>query len=106
MGLQGRSGEVRKITLSAGFFFFVLYSYFFVVIVLAFCLCPYSTTHTTQTFMPPAGFKPATPAVELPQTPVSDRSATGIGIRSPNRPSRSESLYRPGFQTSTADKIQ
>ena len=30
--------------------------------------------------MPPAGFEPATPAGERPQTYALDRSATGIGI--------------------------
>ena len=29
--------------------------------------------------MPPAGFKPATPVGDRPQTHVLDRSATGIG---------------------------
>jgi hypothetical protein len=30
--------------------------------------------------MPPAGFEPAIPARERPQTHVLDRAATGIGI--------------------------
>ena len=42
----------------------------------------YLRTHNTynrQTSMPPAGFKPAIPVGERPQTFVLDRSATGIG---------------------------
>ena len=53
--------------------------------------------------MPPAGFKPATPASDRQQTLALDRSGTGIGgIRSPNRAAYSESPYRlsyPGPQT-------
>jgi hypothetical protein len=41
--------------------------------------CPYCATHTTQTSMPPAGFKPPIPAGDRPQTLALDRSATGIG---------------------------
>ena len=44
-----------------------------------FAFCPYCTTHTTQTAMPPAGFEPAIPASDRPQTFVLNRSATGIG---------------------------
>src|SRR5215470_11060971 len=36
-------------------------------------------THKRQTSMPPAGFEPAIPASEGPQTHASDRAATGIG---------------------------
>jgi len=36
-------------------------------------------THKRQTYMPPAGFEPAIPASERPQTHASDRVATGIG---------------------------
>ena len=57
----------------------VLYPYFFVLNVLAFPFRPYCTTHTTQTSMPPAGFKPAIPAGDRQQTLALDRSATGIG---------------------------
>ena len=61
-------------------FLFVLYPYFFVLTVLAFEVCPYCTTHPTQTFIPLAGFKPATPASDRPQVQPSDRVAvTGIG---------------------------
>jgi hypothetical protein len=35
--------------------------------------------HTTQSTIPLAGFKPAIPAVEQPQTLVLDRAATGTG---------------------------
>jgi hypothetical protein len=51
-----------------------------------FAFCPYCTTHTTQTSMPPAGFESAIPASDRPQTLALDRSVTGIGIRSPDRP--------------------
>jgi len=34
--------------------------------------------HCRQTFMPAAGFEPAIPASERPQTPL-DRAVTGIG---------------------------
>jgi hypothetical protein len=42
----------------------------------------YLTTHNTykrQTSMPTAGFEPAIPASERPQTQAIDRAATGIG---------------------------
>ena len=42
----------------------------------------YLTTHNTnnrQTSMPPAGFEPATPASERPQTHALDRAATKLG---------------------------
>ena len=43
----------------------------------------YLTTHNThkrQTSMPPAGFEPAIPAREQPQTHALDRAVTGIGL--------------------------
>jgi hypothetical protein len=51
-----------------GIFFFSLciYSYFCVLIILSFAFFYYSTTHTTKTFMSPAGFEPAIPASERP----------------------------------------
>ena len=52
----------------------------FVWIVLALPFVLYCTTHTAQTSMPPAGFEPATPASDRPQTLAFDRSATGIGM--------------------------
>jgi len=48
----------------------------------------YLTTHNThdrQTSMPPAGFEPATPASERPQTHALDREANGIGYKVPKR---------------------
>jgi len=42
----------------------------------------YLTTHNThkrQTSIPPAGFEPAIPVIERPQTHVLDRAATGFG---------------------------
>ena len=44
----------------------------------AFCFCLY-LQHTTQTSMPPAGFEPAIPTSDRPQTLTLDSSATGIG---------------------------
>ena len=47
----------------------------------------YLTTHNThnrQTSMPPAGFEPAIPAGDRPQTHALDRSATGIGNATPS----------------------
>ena len=35
--------------------------------------------HTTQTSMPPAGYKPAIPASEQPQAPALHSAATTIG---------------------------
>jgi hypothetical protein len=67
------------------FSLFVLYPYFFVVIVLAFASCPYCTTHTTQRSMPPAGFEPAIPASQRPQTYALDRAATGMRTRNPSK---------------------
>jgi hypothetical protein len=53
------------------------------------------TTSTTQTSMPPVGFETTILVSEQPKTHAIDRTATGIGgIRSPDRPARSESLYR------------
>ena len=48
--------------------------------------------------MPPVGFKPTIPVSERPQTDVLDRAVTAIGIRSPDRPARSESLYRLSYR--------
>jgi len=42
----------------------------------------YLTTHNNHkrhTSMPPAGFEPAIPAIEQPQTHALDRAGTGIG---------------------------
>ena len=53
----------------------VLYPYFLVLTILSFPFCPY---HATQTSMPLAGFEPAIPASERPQTHAVERAATGI----------------------------
>ena len=87
----------KNLALTGNFFFVLCTSS-----VLLFCpdcpgcaFYPHCTTHTTQTSMPPAEFEPAIPTGERLQTHASDRSATGIGgIRSPDLPARSESLYR------------
>jgi hypothetical protein len=46
---------------------------FVVWTVLVFAFCPCCTTHTTQTSMPPARFKPAISASDRPQTHALDR---------------------------------
>ena len=73
---------------------------FFVFTVLAFFLpfVLYCTKHATQTPMSLAGFEPATPESDRPQTLALGRSATRIGIRTPVRPVRSESLYRLSYR--------
>jgi len=38
-----------------------------------------NNTHCRQTSLSPAGFKPAIPTIELPQTHALERAATGIG---------------------------
>jgi hypothetical protein len=58
-----------------------------------------SLYNTTEISMPPVGFEAKIPASERPQTDALDRAATGIGmIRYPDRPARSESLYRPSYR--------
>ena len=74
--------------------FFVLHPHLFVLIVLAFAFFPYCTTNTTQTSMSRAGFEPATPASDRPQTAALDRSATGIDNSVP-RPSSSQRVALP-----------
>ena len=97
-GPQGRSGRVRKIFPPPGFFFSLCTSsVLFCPVCPCFAFCPYCTTNTTQTSMPLAGFEPAISAGERLQTHALDRSATGNGIRSPDRPSGSESLYRLSY---------
>ena len=51
----------------------------FLLIVLHYAFFCFYLQHTTQTFMPPAGFEPATPASYKSQTLAVDHSATGIG---------------------------
>jgi hypothetical protein len=77
---------------SVFFFVLALYfcPYFFVLIVLAFAFCPYSTSHTTQTSVPPAGSKPAIPASDRPQTFALAFSATGIRTRNPSKRSAAD----------------
>jgi hypothetical protein len=60
------------------FLFSVLYLYFFFLIVL---VLPFVLTvqHTTQTSVPRAGFVPATPVSDRPQTLALDRTATIFG---------------------------
>ena len=43
---------------------------------------PENTQYSRQTSMPPAGFEPAIPARERPQTHALDHAATGIGTLS------------------------
>jgi hypothetical protein len=40
-----------------------------------------NTQHSQETSMPQAGFEPAIPASERPQTHALDRAATGIGTQ-------------------------
>ena len=61
---------------------------------LDFAVCLYCTTRTTQTFMPPSGFEPATPASDRPQILALNRSATETRIRFPDRLALDESLNR------------
>ena len=50
------------------------------------CLLCFTVQHTTQTFMPPAGFEPTIPAGKRPQTYAVGRAATNIGrIQTPDR---------------------
>ena len=80
--------------LSLSTFIRILFLYLFCP---GFCFCLYCTIYTTQTSMPTAGFEPAIPASEWPQTLAIDCSTTGIGFRFPYRPVRSESLYRLSY---------
>ena len=97
-GPQGQSGRVRKISPLTVFFLRSEFRQcFFCLDCLAFSLLCFTVQHTTQTSMLLAGFEPAIPATDRPQTLALDRSVTGIGptgIRSPDRPARNESLYR------------
>ena len=61
-----------------------------------------SLLYNTQTFMPLEGFEPAISASDQSQALALDRWATGIGIRSSNRPARSESLYRLSYPCPSA----
>jgi hypothetical protein len=97
---QGLSGQAQKI-----FLYSPVLCLYFIRTCFFFLECPaldpfrFYLQHTTQTPMPLARFKPATPASDWPQTLASDCSATGIGgIRSPDRPACSQSLFRPPKQ--------
>ena len=58
----------------------------------------YLTTHNRQTSMPPAGFEPAIPASERPQTHATDRAATATGTFSNRRAARNSVLrYTAGI---------
>ena len=79
---------VRKISPPPGFFLFSLCTFLLLCPDCPGCaFCPY---FTIQISMPMAGFEPAIPASDRSQTLVLDRSATGI--RSRDRPARSESV--------------
>jgi hypothetical protein len=56
--------------------------------------------------MSSAGFEPTTPASHRPHTLTLalDRSATGIGFRLPDRPVRSQSLYRLSYPAHSGRK--
>jgi hypothetical protein len=75
--------QQTNIHAARGIFFFFVLSFTLSVLLCpdrpGFVSCPYCTTHTTQTFMPPAGFETAIPAGERLQTHSLDSSATGIG---------------------------
>ena len=90
VGPQGRSGRVRKSFAPTEIFLFsctmyFIWTCFFLLIVLYFA---FSSLLTTQTSMLPAGFELAILAGERSQTYALDRAAIGIGIRSPDSPSR------------------
>jgi hypothetical protein len=92
-GPQGRSGQLRKISPPPGFLslftLFVLQCPDFP----GFLLFILIVKHTTQTSMPSS----AIPASDRPQTLALDRLATGIGVRSQDRPTHSQSLYRLSY---------
>jgi hypothetical protein len=50
-------------------------------------------THNRQTSIPPAGFEPAIPESERPQTHALDRAATGIGYNTVNKHKDSAQIY-------------
>ena len=78
------------------FFFFLSLSFYPLCTFISFFLMSHiPLQHTTQTSMLVPGYEPAIPASDRPQALALDRSAIGIDrIRSPDRPTRSESLYR------------
>ena len=80
----------RDFSLSLFLSISVLCPYFFVQNVLAFAFCPY---FTTQIYMLLAGFKPAIPGGQRPQTYALDRAATGIGSCDPRTFQPAASCY-------------
>ena len=109
-GPQGRSRRMRKILLPLGLFFCillypVLHQYLFLRLDFpAFCLLVCTLQHTI--IHVPAGFEPATPASDWPQTLGLDISATGIGIRFLDRPLCSESLYRLSYTGPVTGQVE
>jgi hypothetical protein len=96
-GPQGRSGQVRKISPPPGFFCFFLCGLstlpcYVALLPLLVSLC--RTRHTTQTSMPSEGHVPAIPASEWRPVWTGAKNLAPSVIRSPDRPARSESLYR------------
>ena len=101
-GPQRRCGQVRKISPQLEFSFircFTIYTSSVIVsaswfsCILLFLVCTYNTQHKYP--RSPTEFEPTIPANDRPQNLALNRSATGIGrIQSPDRPTRSESLYR------------
>ena len=97
---QGRSGWVRKMSSLLGFFcsLFVLYPYFFVLIILAFCLLSLLCNTRNTNIHAPDGIR----SRNLSKRSAADPHLRPLGhwvrhgIWSPNRPARSELLYRPG----------
>ena len=82
---------------SSVFCLFFIRTLFLVFIVLRFAFKSLLTTHNRQTSIPPPGYEPAIPAAERQRNLVLDRSATGIGIRFPDRPARRLSLHRLSY---------
>ena len=80
-GPQSGPRRVRKISPATGFLFSSEVLLFFSLHLFPTCL--YCTTHTTQRSMPLAGFEPAIPASDRPQTLTLDLSAAVIDFRPP-----------------------
>ena len=105
-GPQGRSGRVRKASPHRESFLFSCS---------LFICCPYSFLlfncsafflfTVQQTSIPPAGFKPAIPASDRPQTLALDRSATGIGGFDPRTTQPLTSRYTDWAMTAQFTKI-
>ena len=94
-----------KILASTGIFVFVrALSFFLPSLLPLYPLCPFIsrphvTFNTTQTSIPPEGFEPANPAIKRSQTYASTAWPQGsAGIRSPDRPAHSKSLYQLSYR--------